>query len=229
MQVASVTEAVQVKGAPPVIDTSSTTTGAVARQRAPEQRSGRPAIQRRAVPRARRQQRRSGRPGQSVDCRRQRPREQLRRRRREHHQRRLRCARARTRSCSGRSATACRSISSRRRRCKTGGYQAEFGQASGGVVNVITKSGTNQLRGSLFGYYRPDDLESSYDQVQTTNGTVNITGTREDDFGAEAGGPIVPKQGCSSSARSIRSRIARSTSRRTASRYRAWGRCLKIA
>ncbi len=75
---------------------------------------------------------------------------------------------------------------------QTGGYQAEYGQASGGLVNVITKSGTNQLRGSLFGYYRPDGLESSYKQVQTTNGTVNIEGTREDDFGAEVGGPIVP-------------------------------------
>jgi hypothetical protein len=74
---------------------------------------------------------------------------------------------------------------------KTGGYQAEFGQASGGVVNVITKSGTNQLQGSLFGYYRPEGLESSYKQVQTTNGTVNVTGTREGDFGAEVGGPIV--------------------------------------
>src|SRR4030095_6525498 len=31
---------------------------------------------------------------------------------------------------------------------KTGGYEAEFGQATGGVVNVITKSGTNVLRGS---------------------------------------------------------------------------------
>ena len=65
----------------------------LARQRAPEQRSGRPPIQRRALPRARRQQRRSGRPGQPVDCRRQRPREQLRGRRREHHERRLRRAR----------------------------------------------------------------------------------------------------------------------------------------
>jgi TonB dependent receptor/TonB-dependent Receptor Plug Domain len=74
---------------------------------------------------------------------------------------------------------------------KTGGYQAEYGQASGGVVNVITKSGTNQLRGSLFGYYRPDGLESTYKQVQTANGTVNVTGTRQDDFGAEVGGPIV--------------------------------------
>jgi outer membrane receptor protein involved in Fe transport len=77
---------------------------------------------------------------------------------------------------------------------KTGGYQAEFGQASGGVVNVITKSGTNRVAGSLFAYYRPDGLESSYDQVQTINGTVNITGTRQDDFGAEFGGPIVPNK-----------------------------------
>ena len=74
---------------------------------------------------------------------------------------------------------------------KTGGYEAEYGQASGGMVNVITKSGTNQLRGSLFGYSRPDGLESSYTQVQTTNGTVNVNGTSQGDAGAEAGGPIV--------------------------------------
>ena len=77
---------------------------------------------------------------------------------------------------------------------KTGGYQAEFGQASGGVVNVITKSGTNRLAGSVFGYFRPDGLESSYDQVQTTNGTVNITGTRQEDVGGEFGAPIVPNK-----------------------------------
>ena len=77
---------------------------------------------------------------------------------------------------------------------KTGGYQAEFGQASGGVVNVITKSGTNRFAGSVFAYYRPEGLESSYDQVQTTNGTVNITGTRQDDFGGVFGGPVVPNK-----------------------------------
>src|SRR4029077_15880150 len=48
---------------------------------------------------------------------------------------------------------------------KTGGYEAEFGQSTGGVVNVVTKSGTNTLRGSGFGYFRPEGLESSYDQV----------------------------------------------------------------
>jgi outer membrane receptor protein involved in Fe transport len=74
---------------------------------------------------------------------------------------------------------------------KTGGYQAEFGQATGGVVNVITKSGSNTLRGSVFGYARPSGIESSYDQVTTVNGTVNVTGTRSDDAGVEIGGPIL--------------------------------------
>ncbi len=77
---------------------------------------------------------------------------------------------------------------------KTGGYAAEFGQSTGGVVNVITKSGTNQLRGSLFGYVRPEALESSYDQVRTANGTVNVTNTRSSDAGVEIGGPIVPSK-----------------------------------
>jgi len=74
---------------------------------------------------------------------------------------------------------------------KTGGYEAEFGQSTGGVVNVITKSGTNTLRGSAFGYFRPDSFESSYDQVTTVNGTVNLTQTRSSDAGIEAGVPIV--------------------------------------
>jgi len=74
---------------------------------------------------------------------------------------------------------------------KTGGYEAEYGQASGGVVNVITKSGTNQPLGSLFGYFRPNGLESPYDQVNTVNGTVNISGTSESDAGAAVGGPII--------------------------------------
>ncbi len=74
---------------------------------------------------------------------------------------------------------------------KTGGYEAEFGQATGGVVNVITRSGTNALRGSAFGYFRPEGLEQSFDQVTTVNGTVNFTGTRANDAGAEVGGPVV--------------------------------------
>ena len=48
---------------------------------------------------------------------------------------------------------------------KTGGYEAEFGQSSGGVVNVITKSGTNALHGSVFGYSRPTQLEGDVEAV----------------------------------------------------------------
>ena len=74
---------------------------------------------------------------------------------------------------------------------KTAGYEAEFGQSTGGVVNVVTKSGSNALHGTLFGYTRPNKLESKYTQIHTANGWVNTTGTTLGDFGAEAGGPVM--------------------------------------
>ena len=73
---------------------------------------------------------------------------------------------------------------------KTGGYEAEFGQATGGVINVVTKSGSNALKGSAFGYARPFGLESSYDTVTTVDGTVNRTGSQLSDVGGTIGGPI---------------------------------------
>jgi hypothetical protein len=73
---------------------------------------------------------------------------------------------------------------------KTGGYDAEYGQATGGVVNVVTKSGSNELHGTLFAYGRPNSLESKYTQIHTANGWVNTTGTTQSDFGAEVGGPV---------------------------------------
>jgi hypothetical protein len=78
---------------------------------------------------------------------------------------------------------------------KTGGYEAEYGQATGGVVNVITKSGSNNVSGTLFGYVRPDAVEGDYTPVVTEAGTraesVNITETTESDLGFEIGGPIL--------------------------------------
>ncbi len=74
---------------------------------------------------------------------------------------------------------------------KTAGYEAEYGQSTGGVVNVVTKSGSNDLRGSLFGYSQPDKTEGTWTQVQTPNGTVQTLGTHTYDGGAEGGGPIV--------------------------------------
>ena len=40
------------------------------------------------------------------------------------------------------------------------GYSAEFGKASGGVVNIVTRSGTNTLQGSAFLYGRDDSLNA---------------------------------------------------------------------
>jgi len=74
---------------------------------------------------------------------------------------------------------------------KTGGYEAEFGQSTGGVLNVVTKSGSNQLRGSVFGYTRPDGLESDWKQYNTIAGSINTVGSHTSDYGAEGGGAIV--------------------------------------
>jgi Carboxypeptidase regulatory-like domain/TonB-dependent Receptor Plug Domain len=74
---------------------------------------------------------------------------------------------------------------------KTGGFEAEYGQATGGVVNVVTQSGTNAFHGGLFGYFRPSSLESSYNQLQSPNGSVNTTGRDNYDFGATLGGPLI--------------------------------------
>jgi hypothetical protein len=74
---------------------------------------------------------------------------------------------------------------------KTGGYEAEFGQSTGGIVNVVTKSGSNLVRGSVFGYARPEKTEGNWTQYQSPNGTIQTLGTRNYDGGIEGGAPIV--------------------------------------
>ena len=78
---------------------------------------------------------------------------------------------------------------------KTGGYEAEYGQSTGGVVNVITKSGSNELRGSGFAYFRLDGLESDYTPIVSESlsreESVNTTATSVSDAGFQVGGPIV--------------------------------------
>jgi outer membrane receptor protein involved in Fe transport len=75
----------------------------------------------------------------------------------------------------------------------TGGYNAEYGRATGAVVNVVTKSGGNEFHGSLFGYYTPGQL-SPQGRALPSEGS-SIVGQSELDylasFGAEVGGPII--------------------------------------
>jgi outer membrane receptor protein involved in Fe transport len=69
----------------------------------------------------------------------------------------------------------------------TNGYKAEFGQASGAVVNVITKSGGNDFQGVGSLYFRDDALDSSnsLDEKETD------LPLRRYDSSAAGGGPIV--------------------------------------
>ena len=75
----------------------------------------------------------------------------------------------------------------------TGGYRAEYGGAMGGVVNIVTKSGTNELHGSAFMYWSPYFMASDPKQV-THSGTV-LSGRDQPDYdtnvGVEVGGPII--------------------------------------
>ena len=43
---------------------------------------------------------------------------------------------------------------------QTGGFEAQYGQALGGIINVVTKSGTNQYHGDVYGYFQPQQFEA---------------------------------------------------------------------
>src|SRR4029077_1141608 len=65
------------------------------------------------------------------------------------------------------------------------GASAEFGHTAGGVVNVITKSGTNEVKGSLFHYQRVEGLTSN-----TSDGKP-LTDFHREQSGGTVGGPLV--------------------------------------
>jgi hypothetical protein len=67
-------------------------------------------------------------------------------------------------------------------------FPAEYGRNSGGVVNIITKSGTNDLHGSAFGYFRNSFFDArNYFNPVGNEQTLFIN----DQFGGSLGGPIV--------------------------------------
>lgn len=75
----------------------------------------------------------------------------------------------------------------------TGGYQAEYGRATGGVLNVVTKSGSNEFHGSVWGNWTPGALTGVSPVIENTSSAIT-TQTRlwnTVDFGAEVGGPIL--------------------------------------
>jgi len=68
---------------------------------------------------------------------------------------------------------------------------AEFGSVLGGVVNFVTKSGTNDLHGSVWEYVRNAAFDS---RPAFLDPSQRAPGFRQNQFGASVGGPVwIPK------------------------------------
>src|SRR5258708_1352414 len=64
-------------------------------------------------------------------------------------------------------------------------YSAEFGRATAGIVNIITRSGTNDWHGTLYEYFRTDKMDA-VNLLQATGAHI----LRQNQFGGAIGGPI---------------------------------------
>ncbi len=69
----------------------------------------------------------------------------------------------------------------------TNSYSAEFGRSAGGVINAVTRAGSNQLHSSLFEFLRNSDLDAKnfFDPA-----TQPIPPFKRNQFGGSIGGPI---------------------------------------
>jgi hypothetical protein len=76
----------------------------------------------------------------------------------------------------------------------TNSYSAEFGKASGGVVNIVTKSGTNTLAGNVFFFFRDEALNAKDHFERFNPAGAAITRSKapygQKQFGATLGGPL---------------------------------------
>jgi outer membrane receptor for ferrienterochelin and colicin len=73
---------------------------------------------------------------------------------------------------------------------KTGGYEAEYGRSTGGIINVITKSGGNEFHGDAFGYFNDENLQADTKGVGETLEGAAI-GFEKQDYGVDLGGYFV--------------------------------------
>lgn len=78
---------------------------------------------------------------------------------------------------------------------QTNSFSAEFGRQSGGIVNAVTKSGTNEVHGSAFSFVRNKAMNSTpYFSGTRPDGRRADDGLKRNQFGATLGGPVfIPK------------------------------------
>jgi len=82
-------------------------------------------------------------------------------------------------------------------------YSTEFGRAVGGIVNIITKSGTNTLHGSVYEYFRNEKLDAGSILASSDPNTCTVPGDlssggckklnklQQNQFGFTLGGPLI--------------------------------------
>ncbi len=76
----------------------------------------------------------------------------------------------------------------------TNSYSAEYGRAGGAVINVVTKSGTNEFHGTAFDFLR-DRRYNANDYINTIQTPARVKGPYHfDQYGFSLGGPIVPEK-----------------------------------
>jgi outer membrane receptor protein involved in Fe transport len=77
----------------------------------------------------------------------------------------------------------------------TSRYKAEYGRSNGGVMNIVTKSGTNDFRGSWFTLFRDDQLNAATETEKRAAATAGTDLTKQDyrryQYGGSFGGPIL--------------------------------------
>ena len=77
---------------------------------------------------------------------------------------------------------------------KSGGYSAEFGRATGGIVNAVSKSGSNEFTAAMHLNWQPNFLREQGKDLFDANGQITERGLERDSELSgifEAGGPIV--------------------------------------
>lgn len=74
---------------------------------------------------------------------------------------------------------------------KTGAYGAEYGKSTGGIFNVITKSGGNEFRGDIFGYFTTKAMVRDVKASAIPFTGAAPAGFSEIDAGFDIGGPII--------------------------------------
>jgi hypothetical protein len=68
-------------------------------------------------------------------------------------------------------------------------YAAEFGGSGGGVVNIVTKSGTNQFHAAMFEFVRNSEFDANGFFSNARN--IPLASFKRNQFGAAAGGPVI--------------------------------------